>query len=73
MSDRLTVAQIAALAGIKPATWRAYVHRDQAPRPVEHLDARTPLWDRAEVTAWANNRRTRRGPDADGSGAGATN
>lgn len=57
--DRLTVAQVAALAGVKPSTWRAYVSRGQAPAPVAHLDARTPLWDRVEVEAWAAGRRSR--------------
>lgn len=57
---RLTVAQVAALVGVRPATWRAYVSRDQAPRPVEYLDARTPLWDRAVVEAWAAARRRSR-------------
>lgn len=56
MRGRLTASQAATLAGIKPGTWRAYVSRGQAPGPVEHLDGRTPLWDRAEVEAWIARR-----------------
>nr|WP_246394868.1 hypothetical protein [Corynebacterium anserum] len=33
-------------------TWSSYVSRKQAPQPVAHLDARTPLWDAEEVKAW---------------------
>jgi len=54
--DLLTVGECATLAGIKPATWRAYVARGQAPKPAQHI-SRTPLWDRAEVQAWASSRK----------------
>lgn len=56
MRNRLTAAQAATLAGVRPGTWRAYVSRDQAPKPVEHLDARTPLWSRKAVEAWIARR-----------------
>ena len=56
MTDLLTVGDCAKLAGIKPATWRAYVARSQAPPPAQHI-SRTPLWDRAEVQHWADNRK----------------
>ena len=55
----LTVAECAILAGVKPSTWRAYVARGQAPKPSQHI-SRTPLWDRGEVQAWANNRKGKR-------------
>lgn len=45
-----TAAQCATAWGIKPPTWRAYVARNQAPRPVRHV-GRTPLWDSAAVLA----------------------
>jgi predicted DNA-binding transcriptional regulator AlpA len=59
MTDRLLSREAAALAGVKPSTWRAYVHRDQAPRPIEYV-GRIPLWDRATVEAWMR-RRPRKG------------
>jgi len=49
--DQLTVTDIAALLGIKPATWRAYVSRGQAPPPDGHL-GRTPWWRRLTIAAW---------------------
>lgn len=36
---------------ITPATWRSYVGRDQAPKPVRHV-GRTPLWDMRDIDAW---------------------
>lgn len=36
---------------ITPATWRSYVGRGQAPRPVRHT-GRTPIWDLGEVDVW---------------------
>jgi predicted DNA-binding transcriptional regulator AlpA len=54
-ANRLTRAEAAELAGVKPDTWNSYVHRGQAPAPVEYI-SRTPLWDRAEVEAWLSNR-----------------
>lgn len=54
---RMTIGQVLAYLNargraITAATWRAYVARDQAPRPGEHV-GRTPLWDADEVRAWA--------------------
>lgn len=57
--DQLTVAQVAALAGIKPATWRAYVARGQAPASSGQIDGRTPTWDRADVDSWLTKRAQR--------------
>lgn len=51
----LTTAQCAAAAGIKPATWRSYVHRGQAPRARGGTAAR-PLWDEGEVQAFLAQR-----------------
>ena len=56
VTDLLTVGECATLAGIKPATWRAYVTRGQAPQPAQHI-SRTPLWDRDQVQAWASSRK----------------
>ena len=55
MTDLLTVAECAAVAGISPSTWRAYVSRGQAPQPVKRY-GNTPLWDRAVIEAWQNKR-----------------
>ena len=53
--DRITRDDAAAIAGIRPDTWSAYVSRGLAPHPTEHV-GRTPLWDRAEVIAWQASR-----------------
>lgn len=37
--------------GVKPATWRSYVSRGQAPKPVRRIGA-TPVWDPTEVMEW---------------------
>lgn len=37
--------------GVKPATWRSYVNRGQAPAPTRRVGS-TPVWDPAEVLAW---------------------
>lgn len=55
--DLLTVAEVLALLAergrtITASTWRAYVARGQAPAPARRI-SRTPLWDRADVLAWA--------------------
>jgi len=36
---------------ITPATWRAYVARDQAPKPRRYVE-RTPVWHLDDVDAW---------------------
>lgn len=53
---RMTVGQVLAYLNahgrkITASTWRSYVARGQAPRPVEHV-SRIPLWDGAEIEAW---------------------
>ena len=50
--DRLTVAQAAERAGVKPATWRAYVARGQAPAADGSHDQRTPWWLASTVDRW---------------------
>ena len=54
-SDRLVRDEAAALAGVRPDTWSAYVSRGQAPAPVEYV-GRTPLWAAGEVKAWTASR-----------------
>lgn len=49
---RLTVTQVAALYNIAPVTFRAYVHRKQAPPADGHHDKRTPYWLRSTIEAW---------------------
>lgn len=50
--DRLTVTQIAALYGIQPVTFRAYVARKQAPPADGYHDKRTPYWLRSTLEEW---------------------
>lgn len=50
--DRLTVMQVAQLYNIKPATFRAYVKRGQAPKPDGQHDKRTPYWLRSTLEEW---------------------
>lgn len=49
---KLTVTEIAALYGIKPATFRAYVKREQAPPADGQHDGRTPYWRRSTLEQW---------------------
>lgn len=51
----LTRDQVAALLGVRPATWSGYVSRGQAPAPVRFV-GRTPLWDRGQVLSWHESR-----------------
>ena len=50
-SDLLGVAQVASLLGIADSTWRAYVARGQAPRPIYYLGA-APAWTREQLEEW---------------------
>ena len=52
VTDKLTTAQVAEAIGIKPATFRAYVSRGQAPEPDGWHDARTPWWFAATIHEW---------------------
>lgn len=60
--DLLTGPQVAALLGVKAATWRGYVSRGQAPAPDDPDDGRpaerrTPRWRRSTVETWREARR----------------
>lgn len=59
MEERLTVSAVAErLGGIQPSTWRAYVARDQAPKPDGWYDRRTPWWYASTIDAWRGSRKT---------------
>ncbi|MEJ9080788.1 hypothetical protein WKY82_20430 [Gordonia malaquae] len=55
-NELLTSARCAEVAGVSPTTWTGYVARGRAPEPTAHLNARTPLWDAAEVQSWTDSR-----------------
>lgn len=62
MTDRrLTTADVAALLGITPATWRRYVSpRDgkrYAPPPDGMIDGRTPYWCESTIREWRAGRK----------------
>lgn len=44
MSVPLSTRQVAARLGITTGSWRARVHREQAPAPDGRFDQRTPYW-----------------------------
>lgn len=50
--DRLTVTQIAELYSVRPATFRAYVKRGQAPKADGYHDKRTPYWLLSTLSEW---------------------
>ncbi len=54
--EKLTVAQVAERAGIKPVTWRGYVHGGQAPAKDGEHDRRTPWWYASTIDRWIANR-----------------
>ncbi len=54
--DRMTSEQAAALAGVEPSTWRAYVARGQAPAASGTGAAGRDYWDRVDVLAWLDIR-----------------
>lgn len=57
----LTGSEVARLLGIKPATWRSYVHRGYAPRPddpgVGPVNNREPRWRLCRVREFLVQRR----------------
>ena len=57
VDEKLTANRAAALAGVKPNTWRAYVAREQAPQPDgrEELSGH-PYWLASTVLAWKAGR-----------------
>lgn len=40
---------------IRPSTWRSYVARGRAPKPLRHI-GHTPVWDWRDVAEWAEQR-----------------
>jgi predicted DNA-binding transcriptional regulator AlpA len=58
-ANLLTVPDCATRAGIASSTWRAYVSRGQAPKPVTRV-GREPLWDVEMVEEWLVGRRNHR-------------
>lgn len=46
-----TVTDCADHCGIQPSSWHSYLKKG-APKPIAHLDKRTPLWDPAQVEQW---------------------
>lgn len=55
MTDQLTTAEVAALAGIEPASVRRYRMRNAIPEPDGQL-GRTPWWYRSTIEAWLAER-----------------
>lgn len=55
LTELLTTREVCALANIKPATWRAYAARGQAPAPTLYRE-RTPLWAKPDIDQWLANR-----------------
>ena len=60
MSDvarRVGIAGAAAIVGVKPVTWRGYVHRGQAPKPDGREEiSGSPWWWESTVKAFARSR-----------------
>lgn len=63
---KVTRVEAAALAGVAPDTFSAYVSRGRAPQPVEHVGS-TPLWSDTEIRAWLRLRPGRAGRPASSS------
>jgi len=55
MPEQLTTEQVAALAGITPASLREYRRRGAVPGPDGYL-GRTPWWHPATIKAWLASR-----------------
>lgn len=57
MTELLTTAEAAALAGVLPASWAAQARRTPALRDAKvMLDGRTPAWPREVVETWLRTR-----------------
>jgi predicted DNA-binding transcriptional regulator AlpA len=54
-ADQLTTVEVAALAGIAPASVRRYRLRGRFPDPDGYV-GRTPWWRRSTVEAWLASR-----------------
>jgi predicted DNA-binding transcriptional regulator AlpA len=57
----LGLDDVAAAAGVQPATIRAYLHRRQMPEPVSRAGG-SPVWTRPTIEGWLETRRVRRRP-----------
>lgn len=55
---RLTVPQIAAMVGIQPSTFRAYVARGKAPKPDGRYGRQSPYWFPSTIAGWMDERTT---------------
>ena len=53
---RLSVADVARMAGVQEGTIRAYLARDQMPAPDGRF-VRSPWWERATIDDWLARRR----------------
>jgi hypothetical protein len=51
-----TAQQCATHCQAAAGTWRAYVNRNNAPKPISEIDSRTPLWDAQQVREWHSSR-----------------
>lgn len=60
MGRLIVRAEAAEKAGVAANTFSAYVHRGQAPAPVDRIGS-TPLWDEDEISSWLETRPGRRG------------
>jgi len=62
--SKLTTAEAAALAGVTPATWRAWRahgrprHPEPAPEPDGWIEMQRPFWWHSTVAAWVQRRNT---------------
>ena len=56
-AKKLTAAMAAAMVGVKPNTWRAYVARGHAPAPDGREElSQHPFWLESTVREWEANR-----------------
>ncbi len=63
MTDQLTTADVARLAGVAPASIRTYRGRGVIPQPDGYLGS-TPWWHRSTIDAWLAGRPKRGRPNA---------
>jgi predicted DNA-binding transcriptional regulator AlpA len=55
VTDQLTAKEAAALAGVQPSTWDAYITRGRAPKADGRLGNQR-WWYRATVEQWMRDR-----------------
>lgn len=51
-----TATECAEAASCTQSTWRAYVGRGQAPKPLDKKIGRSNVWSAGEVRAWVTSR-----------------